>query len=187
MKSDFAQKGMLPTLHIQVDNAADNKNRWVVGFAEWIVKNRWVEEVTFTMMEVGHTHEDIDAVFRRVAVPDATVHPIMTFTQDWKTYLNTDISDTIANINNARELIIRKREKDGGTDEFMRVLAWRSSSLFCIDTVLAFWYKPDSSHKTLYPTAKDKNGKPMEVTVNGERAYKHCEYGIEIFRTGCDT
>eukprot|EP00965_Chrysotila_dentata_P144344 4768198-Pleurochrysis_carterae.AAC.1 len=56
-------------------------------------------------------------------------------------------------------------------------------AIYSAFAVLAFWYKPDSSHKTLYPTAKDKKGKPVEVTVNGERAYTHCEYGIEIFRT----
>eukprot|EP00965_Chrysotila_dentata_P250722 6209613-Pleurochrysis_carterae.AAC.1 len=97
------------------------------------------------------------------AVPAATVHPIMTFTHNLKTYFDADIYDSIPNINTAQEVIIRKREKDG---------------------VLAFWYKPDSSHKTLYPTAKDKAGKPIEVTLNGEKAYTHCEYGI-IFRTGC--
>eukprot|EP00965_Chrysotila_dentata_P177687 5869517-Pleurochrysis_carterae.AAC.1 len=72
----------------------------------------------------------------------------MTFTHDWKTYFDSDIYDSIANINTARELIIRKREKDG---------------------VLAFWYKQDSSHKILHPTAKDEAGKPIEVTVNGEK------------------
>eukprot|EP00965_Chrysotila_dentata_P250723 6209613-Pleurochrysis_carterae.AAC.2 len=34
--------------------------------AAWIVENGWVEEVTVSMIEVGHTHEDIDAVFRRI-------------------------------------------------------------------------------------------------------------------------
>eukprot|EP00965_Chrysotila_dentata_P219823 6191371-Pleurochrysis_carterae.AAC.1 len=49
-----------------VGNAPDKKNRWVIGFAAWTVESRWVEEVTLSMMEVGHTHEDIDAVFRRI-------------------------------------------------------------------------------------------------------------------------
>ena len=50
----------------QVDNAADNKNRWMVGFFAWMIELGWVEEVTVSMMEVGHTHEDIDSVFRQI-------------------------------------------------------------------------------------------------------------------------
>eukprot|EP00965_Chrysotila_dentata_P161762 5342767-Pleurochrysis_carterae.AAC.1 len=49
----------------------------------------------------------------KTAVPDATVHPIMTFTHDGKTYFDPNNYDSIAHINTPRELIIRKREKDG--------------------------------------------------------------------------
>eukprot|EP00965_Chrysotila_dentata_P260125 6213793-Pleurochrysis_carterae.AAC.1 len=54
----------------------------------------------------------------------------------------------------------------------------------CVATVAALWYKPSSLHQTLYPTAKDDNGELIEVTVNGEKAYKHCDHGIEVWRTG---
>eukprot|EP00965_Chrysotila_dentata_P096720 3196610-Pleurochrysis_carterae.AAC.2 len=38
--------------------------RWVIGFCGWLVKRGWVKEVQLDMMLPGHTHEDIDAVFR---------------------------------------------------------------------------------------------------------------------------
>lgn len=50
---------------------------------------------------------------------------------------------------------------------------------------VAFWYKPDSSHRNLYPSAKDENGNPIEATVDGEKIIQPCEHGIEVFKTGC--
>eukprot|EP00965_Chrysotila_dentata_P064521 2139508-Pleurochrysis_carterae.AAC.1 len=49
------------------------------------------------------------------------------------------------------------------------------------------WYKPCAAHPHLYPAAKDENAQPMEEaqTVNGERAFAVCPYGIEIFKTKC--
>eukprot|EP00965_Chrysotila_dentata_P117210 3873608-Pleurochrysis_carterae.AAC.1 len=49
---------------VQFDNASDNKSRWVIGFCGWLVKKGWVKEVQLYMMIPGHTHEDVDAVFR---------------------------------------------------------------------------------------------------------------------------
>eukprot|EP00965_Chrysotila_dentata_P243083 6205220-Pleurochrysis_carterae.AAC.2 len=58
----------------------------------------------------------------QMSVPDATVHPIMMFTHNWTTYFDTDICDSIANLNTARELIIRKQEKDGGVRKYPAML-----------------------------------------------------------------
>eukprot|EP00965_Chrysotila_dentata_P079724 2629730-Pleurochrysis_carterae.AAC.1 len=49
-----------------MDNTADNKNRWVLGFFAWAINKGWVEEVYASMMMVGHTHEDINAIFKRI-------------------------------------------------------------------------------------------------------------------------
>eukprot|EP00965_Chrysotila_dentata_P235348 6200700-Pleurochrysis_carterae.AAC.1 len=49
---------------------------------------------------------------------------------------------------------------------------------------IAFWYKADSSHKHLYPTAKDENGLSIECTVDGEARLEVCPAGIEIFKKG---
>lgn len=54
--------------------------------------------------------------------------------------------------------------------------------------VVAFWYKPCSSHKHTYPAMKDADGNPVKVedlkteTVDGEAQYKVFPFGIEIFR-----
>ena len=66
MKAEYAEQGMLPRLHIQFDNAGDNKSRWVLGFCAWLIKRGWVKEVHLSMMMVGHTHEDIDAIFKLI-------------------------------------------------------------------------------------------------------------------------
>ena len=49
-----------------MDNASDNKNRTVLAFFAWMVAVGWVKVVTISMMAPGHTHEDIDALFKRI-------------------------------------------------------------------------------------------------------------------------
>ena len=90
------------------------------------------------MMMVGHTHEDIDALFklivalwrrqRRVlspdefsrllqdAVPTACVHPFIDHVHDWAKFFSECIYDEVEGVTTAREFILRKRD-DGG--------AWR--------------------------------------------------------------
>ena len=46
-----------------MDNASDNKSRWVIAFFAWLVHLGWVKEAHISMMMPGHTHEDIDAAF----------------------------------------------------------------------------------------------------------------------------
>jgi len=55
-----------PILHVQMDNAAsDNKNRFVFCFWSLLVANKIFREVYVNFMLVGHTHDDIDALFGR--------------------------------------------------------------------------------------------------------------------------
>ena len=54
-------------LYIQADNAADNKNQYLLFVAAWLVLNKIVEEVEIGMLVVNHTHEDIDAWFSVVS------------------------------------------------------------------------------------------------------------------------
>ena len=51
----------------------------------------------------------------------------------------------------------------------------------CLCVAVAFWYKPDASHRHLYPTAKDENGAPIKVITDGEAEFKVCPNGIEVF------
>eukprot|EP00965_Chrysotila_dentata_P159426 5266920-Pleurochrysis_carterae.AAC.1 len=117
-------------------------------------------------------------------VPNATIHPIMKYTHDWKTFFDSDIYDSVEQVNTTRKFIVRKRE-DGGVLARTSVRMLPPSNALAFVAVTAFWYKPDSSHLTLYPTAKVNKGKPIEVVVNGERSYQHCTYEIEVFRSGC--
>ena len=55
-----------PILNVQIDNATcDNKNRFVFCFWSLLVSNMILQEVYVNFMIVGHTHDDIDALFKR--------------------------------------------------------------------------------------------------------------------------
>ena len=59
-------KQLPPIMTLQLDNAcADNKNRWVFAFCSMLVYKRIFREVYINFLIVGHTHEDIDALFGR--------------------------------------------------------------------------------------------------------------------------
>ena len=55
-----------PILNVQMDNATgDNKNRYVYAYWSLLVAKRIFREVYVNFMIVGHTHDDIDALFGR--------------------------------------------------------------------------------------------------------------------------
>jgi hypothetical protein len=55
-----------PVLNVQLDNAcSDNKNRYVFSFFSLLVQKGVFREVCINFLLVGHTHEDIDAMFGR--------------------------------------------------------------------------------------------------------------------------
>ena len=55
-----------PTLTLQLDNdSSDNKNRWVFAFRSLLVHRGVFCEIYINFLIVGHTHEDIDALFGR--------------------------------------------------------------------------------------------------------------------------
>ena len=61
-----ACKPLPPTLTLQLDNASgDNKNRWVFAFCSLLVYRAVFREIFINFLIVGHTHEDIDALFGR--------------------------------------------------------------------------------------------------------------------------
>lgn len=60
----------------------------------------------------------------QVALPHATVHPIMTYVHDWAAFFVNDIYDSVTYLNTAREFIVRKRNDDGN--------AFRLSSPFAL-------------------------------------------------------
>jgi hypothetical protein len=55
-----------PVLNVQLDNAcSNNKNRYVFNFFFLLVQKGVFREVYINFLLVGHTHEDIDAMFGR--------------------------------------------------------------------------------------------------------------------------
>ncbi|KAG0574851.1 hypothetical protein KC19_VG296900 [Ceratodon purpureus] len=61
-----AAKPLPPILNVQIDNAvSDNKNRFVFSLWSLLVAKRVFREVYVNFMLVGHTHDDIDALFGR--------------------------------------------------------------------------------------------------------------------------
>ena len=59
-------KNLPPVLTLQLDNCSrDNKNRWVFAFCSLLVYKGIFCEIYINFLIVGHTHEDIDALFGR--------------------------------------------------------------------------------------------------------------------------
>jgi hypothetical protein len=50
-------------LYLQADNAKDNKNKVIYCLGELLTRLGVYEEVCYSFLPVGHTHEDIDAMF----------------------------------------------------------------------------------------------------------------------------
>ena len=59
-------KTLPPVLNLQLDNASeDNKNRFVFAFCSLLTYHGVFQEVYINFLIVGHTHDDIDALFGR--------------------------------------------------------------------------------------------------------------------------
>ena len=65
LATTFAQSLHRPTtLFLQADNCApENKNHWVLAALCWFVHLGLFDTVVLSFLPVGHTHEDIDALF----------------------------------------------------------------------------------------------------------------------------
>ena len=73
---------LLPILNMQLDNAcSDNKNRYVFSFFSLLVHKGVFREVYVDFLLIGHTHEDIDAMFgkwsRRFRENDYPILPML--------------------------------------------------------------------------------------------------------------
>lgn len=66
------------------DVVGDNKNKYLLFLAAWLVVTKQVDEVEIAMLMVGHTHEDIDQFFSIPSkffrgLPDQLVRDIREF------------------------------------------------------------------------------------------------------------
>ena len=66
MEHQLSSTPLPPILNVQMDNATgDNKNRFIFFFWSLLVANKIFREVYVNFMIVGHTHDNIDALFGR--------------------------------------------------------------------------------------------------------------------------
>ena len=63
------KQGPLPrTFYLQVDGGSENKNKWMMSYLSLLVEMGIFDVVKMSYLPVGHTHEDIDQAFSRIAV-----------------------------------------------------------------------------------------------------------------------
>jgi hypothetical protein len=55
-----------PTFYYQIDGGSENTAQLIYVFMEFMIAKRLFQKIVLTRLIVGHTHEDIDAVFGRV-------------------------------------------------------------------------------------------------------------------------
>ena len=66
---ELAKEGPLPrVLYLQVDGGAENKNQWMVSYLSMLIEVGMFDKIKMCFLPVGHTHEDIDQAFSRIAV-----------------------------------------------------------------------------------------------------------------------
>ena len=62
-------KGLPPVFYLQLDNTTKQcKGRWVMAYLAMLVDSGVFKKVLVSFLPVGHTHEDIDQFFSRIAV-----------------------------------------------------------------------------------------------------------------------
>ena len=56
-------------LYLQLDNTSKgNKCKEIVGYCGWLVDWKVFKKIIVSFLPVGHTHEDIDQFFSRLAI-----------------------------------------------------------------------------------------------------------------------
>ena len=58
-----------PTLYILLDNTCkQNKSRYFFAYCAWLIYVGTFKKIIVSFLPVGHTHEDIDQLFSRIAI-----------------------------------------------------------------------------------------------------------------------
>ena len=55
-------------LYLQVDGGSENKNQWMISYLSLLIEAGLFDKIKMCFLPVGHTHEDIDQAFSRIAV-----------------------------------------------------------------------------------------------------------------------
>ena len=65
----LTKKGPLPPIfYLQVDGGSENKNQWMLSYLSLLIELGVFSKIKMSFLPVGHTHEDIDQAFSRIAV-----------------------------------------------------------------------------------------------------------------------
>lgn len=68
IQTEQDRNGYLPEVcYIQLDNAPDNKNKWMLTLCAILVAVGLFRKIKMGFLPTGHTHEDIDQLFSRIA------------------------------------------------------------------------------------------------------------------------
>ena len=54
-------------LYLQVDGGSENKNQWMISYLALLIELGIFDKIKMCFLPVGHTHEDIDQAFSRIA------------------------------------------------------------------------------------------------------------------------
>ena len=54
--------------YLQVDGGSENKNKWMISYLSLLIEIGMFDLIKMRVLPVGHTHEDIDQAFSRIAV-----------------------------------------------------------------------------------------------------------------------
>ena len=70
IEDTIAREGVLPPVfYLQLDNTSKQcKGQWLFGFLACLVQWGVFEKIVVSFLPVGHTHEDIDQIFSRLAM-----------------------------------------------------------------------------------------------------------------------
>jgi hypothetical protein len=66
---EAAGRTLPDTLYLQLDNTVkQNKSKYLMSYLAWLVDTGVFKRIVVSFLPVGHTHEDIDQLFSRIAV-----------------------------------------------------------------------------------------------------------------------
>jgi hypothetical protein len=64
LEKEYKEKGCIPdTVYHQIDGGSENANKEYLVISELLIHKRICKKIVLTRLPVGHTHEDIDAMF----------------------------------------------------------------------------------------------------------------------------
>ena len=188
-----------PILNVQMDNATgDNKNRYVYAYWSLVVAKRIFREVYVNFMIVGHTHDDIDALFGRWSML-LRKENFPTIPELMKSFMDVESIPTIAHL--IREVPDFKSFIEGAILDKEEVLVGHTKpkqvkfyldgtgcprmkyKLFCTDVEwlgeggvgIKIW-KEDAQGCSLWPC-----GEPVPVPQRTMRGVEDIERGISGF------